>query len=61
MRPEPAAIAVHRALLEKWRKAMDLVGPGPAEPHFEDANAAVASISRAAAWRASTTSTPRGR
>lgn len=31
----------HMALLERYRKAMDLVGPGPLEPHFEDAAQAV--------------------
>jgi 16S rRNA (guanine527-N7)-methyltransferase len=31
----------HLTLLEKWRRAMDLVGPGPLEPHFEDAALAV--------------------
>lgn len=35
------AFATHRTLLEKWRKAMDLVGPGSTEPHFEDAEQAV--------------------
>jgi 16S rRNA (guanine527-N7)-methyltransferase len=50
MLPEPPAIAVHRTLLEKWRKAMDLVGPGPAEPHFEDANAAVQGLDAAGDW-----------
>ena len=29
--------AKHLKVLEKWRHAMDLVGPGPLEPHFEDA------------------------
>lgn len=32
----------HLATLAKWRGAMDLVGPGPLEPHFEDAARAVA-------------------
>lgn len=32
----------HLTLLGRWRKAMDLVGPGPLEPHFEDAARAVA-------------------
>lgn len=31
----------HQTLLAKWRKAMDLVGPGPLAPHFEDAARAV--------------------
>lgn len=34
----------HLALLERWRKAMDLIGPGPAEPHFQDAAGAVQSL-----------------
>lgn len=38
---EHAALDVHRRLLERWRGAMDLVGPGPVEPHFQDARAAV--------------------
>ena len=28
---------VHLELLEKWRSAMNLIGPGPAEHHFMDA------------------------
>lgn len=47
---EPPAIAVHRALLEKWRKAMDLVGPGPVDPHFEDADRAVEGLDAAGDW-----------
>ena len=31
----------HQDLLARWRKAMDLVGPGPIEPHFTDAARAV--------------------
>lgn len=34
----------HMTLLAKWRKAMDLVGPGPLEPHFEDAALAMAAL-----------------
>ncbi len=34
----------HMTLLAKWRKAMDLVGPGPLEPHFEDAALAKAAL-----------------
>jgi 16S rRNA G527 N7-methylase RsmG len=34
-------LETHRSLLEKWRKAMDLVGPGPIDPHFEDAEQSV--------------------
>jgi len=32
----------HLATLSHWRHAMDLVGPGPLEPHFEDSARAVA-------------------
>jgi 16S rRNA (guanine527-N7)-methyltransferase len=42
-----SATQTHRALLEKWRKAMDLVGPGPLEPHFEDAEQAVGWLAQA--------------
>ncbi|MDP2308322.1 MAG: class I SAM-dependent methyltransferase [Pseudomonadota bacterium] len=41
---------VHRALLEKWRKTMDLVGPGPVDPHFDDAEAAVGWLAASGAW-----------
>ncbi|MES2638653.1 MAG: RsmG family class I SAM-dependent methyltransferase [Myxococcota bacterium] len=40
----------HRALLEKWRKTMDLVGPGPVDPHFDDAEAAVGWLGATGAW-----------
>jgi 16S rRNA G527 N7-methylase RsmG len=40
----------HQALLEKWRKAMDLVGPGPLAPHFEDAARAVSWIPAQGLW-----------
>ena len=30
-------IAVHRELLERWRGAMNLVGPGPIDEHYLDA------------------------
>lgn len=43
-------IAVHRALLERWRKIMDLVGPGPIDPHFEDAAGAVAGLDVRGTW-----------
>ena len=41
---------VHARLLEGWRKAMDLVGPGPIEPHFEDACGAVAGLDARGEW-----------
>ncbi|MED5370748.1 MAG: RsmG family class I SAM-dependent methyltransferase [Myxococcota bacterium] len=34
----------HLELLRKWRKAMDLVGPGPLEPHFQDARRAMQAL-----------------
>ncbi|MCP4806188.1 MAG: methyltransferase domain-containing protein [Proteobacteria bacterium] len=40
----------HFDLLTKWRKAMDLVGPGPLEPHFEDARRAVAWLEPTGSW-----------
>jgi 16S rRNA (guanine527-N7)-methyltransferase len=44
------AVAIHRALLEKWRSAMDLVGPGPLDPHFADAAAAVGWLDARGEW-----------
>ena len=44
------ALDVHRELLKKWRKAMDLVGPGPIEPHFQDADGAVGGLPVAGLW-----------
>lgn len=44
------AIAAHRQLLEKWRHAMDLVGPGPVDPHFADAEAAVGWLAATGDW-----------
>lgn len=41
---------VHRALLERWRGVMDLVGPGPLDPHFQDAAAAVAGLHARGPW-----------
>ena len=40
----------HSALLEKWRHAMDLVGPGPIEAHFEDAARAVSWLDAQGDW-----------
>ena len=41
---------VHFDTLTKWRKAMDLVGPGPLEPHFEDARRAVGWLAAEGSW-----------
>ena len=40
----------HFELLARWRKVMDLVGPGPLEPHFEDARRAVAWLEPRGRW-----------
>ena len=44
------AEAIHRALLEKWRGAMDLVGPGPLDVHFADSRAAVEGLGATGRW-----------
>ena len=43
-------LATHRALLERWRKAMNLVGPGPLEPHYEDCDRALAALVPTGHW-----------
>ena len=54
MKPDLARLAaveaVHRALLARWRRAMDLVGPGPLDPHFEDARGAVLPLRPTGRW-----------
>ena len=44
------ALAAHRRVLESWRKSMDLVGPGPLDPHFDDANEAVRTLPVEGRW-----------
>jgi 16S rRNA (guanine527-N7)-methyltransferase len=44
------AEAIHRALLEKWRVAMDLVGPGPLDVHFDDSRAGVEGLRATGRW-----------
>lgn len=44
------ALDAHRRLLDKWRNAMDLIGPGPAGPHFEDAVGAVDGLEATGRW-----------
>ena len=46
----PPAEEIHRSLLERWRKAMNLVGPGPIEGHFEDALGAVSGLPVKGRW-----------
>ena len=41
---------VHRTLLDKWRSAMNLVGPGDASHHFEDAARAVSGLDANGVW-----------
>ena len=41
---------VHLELLEKWRAAMNLIVPGPAEHHFMDARGAVAALDARGRW-----------
>ncbi len=41
---------IYRELLERWRKAMDLVGPGSVNPHFEDSEKAVAKLPVSGRW-----------
>lgn len=48
--PLTSAENTHQVLLEKWRKAMDLVGPGPLAPHFSDAIQAVSWIPAEGLW-----------
>lgn len=44
------ARTAHAALLERWRTAMDLVGPGPIAHHFDDADAAVEGLDARGDW-----------
>ena len=41
---------VHQALLERWRKVMNLVGPGDSAHHFIDSACAVSGISARGRW-----------
>ncbi len=50
MIPLLPAEQAHHDLLAKWRKAMDLVGPGPLGPHFQDAARAVSWLPATGAW-----------
>lgn len=46
----PDLLATHRALLERWRHAMNLVGPGDVEEHYRDADQALAGLAPAGRW-----------
>ena len=41
---------VHQTLLERWRGAMNLVGPGDAEHHFVDSAGAVTGLEAVGRW-----------
>lgn len=43
-------LGVHRSELERWRHITNLVGPGPLEPHYEDAQQALAGLSLEGHW-----------
>lgn len=43
-------ITAHRALLERWRKAMNLVGPGPIDGHYDDSDKALAWLAPTGRW-----------
>lgn len=43
-------LATHARLLEQWRGAMDLIGPGPVQPHLDDAVAAVRWLDARRRW-----------
>ena len=42
--------AVHRELLERYRQVMNLVGPGPIDPHYQDAHAALEGLEPSGHW-----------
>ena len=51
MATDPTTVRrAHEALLEQWRKAMDLVGPGPLGPHLDDAEAVARALSPTGSW-----------
>lgn len=43
-------IDTHRALLDSWRKAMNLVGPGEVDPHYEDSLQALEGLNPKGLW-----------
>lgn len=43
-------LAVHRELLERFRASMNLVGPGPVDVHYEDAERALEGLSPTGRW-----------
>lgn len=41
---------VHRELLERWRRSMNLVGPGPLDVHFVDCDLAIEGLQPRGRW-----------
>jgi 16S rRNA (guanine527-N7)-methyltransferase len=41
---------IHRTTLEQWRQAMNLVGPGPLEPHYLDCERALEGLEPTGLW-----------
>jgi 16S rRNA (guanine527-N7)-methyltransferase len=48
--PKRTVSAVHRALLERWRTIMNLVGPGPVDEHFEDCRRGLDGLDPTGSW-----------
>lgn len=46
----PDLLTVHKELLERRRHVMNLVGPGPIEPHYQDSEAAVKWLKPEGRW-----------
>ncbi len=47
---EPGLLDVHRSALESWRHTMNLVGPGSVQPHYDDADRALAALHPTGHW-----------
>ncbi len=43
-------LETHRRLLERWREAMNLVGPGPLDEHYADSAAALRGLRPTGRW-----------
>ena len=43
-------LSTHRRLLERWRKSMNLVGPGDVQVHFDDCQLALATLTPEGHW-----------
>ncbi len=49
--PDAAQVErTHQELLERWRVAMNLVGPGPSDPHFDDSRAVAQALEARGRW-----------